>query len=234
MQLFFTTNITGDLAKLSEEESRHVVQSLRKQVGDPIDLIDGSGFFLRGELVEAHKKHCTVAIRERIPQSNPRNYSLHLAVAPTKNIDRFEWFLEKAVEIGIDRITPILCARSERKRIRHDRLERILISAMKQSLQAKLPRLDHLTNFRDFLTESTESKKYIAHCEDGQKNQIDQSIRHEAILILIGPEGDFHPEEIDQAFSSGFKPLSLGHSRLRTETAAIVACSQIAQINFNA
>ncbi|MEM6724061.1 MAG: 16S rRNA (uracil(1498)-N(3))-methyltransferase [Bacteroidota bacterium] len=231
MQLFFTTDIRDNLAFLGEDESRHIVQALRKQVGDPIDLVDGRGYFLKGQLVEAHKKHCTVEIQERIQQAS-RSYQLHVAIAPTKNIDRLEWFLEKATEIGIDRITPLLCMRSERKRIRHDRLERILISAMKQSVQALLPQLDELTDFKSFLTEDASGLKYIAHCDEGERPFLHQSYQAgQNLVILIGPEGDFHPEEIHLAKANGFKPLSLGATRLRTETAGLVACSQVAQLN---
>ncbi|MEO1437130.1 MAG: 16S rRNA (uracil(1498)-N(3))-methyltransferase, partial [Bacteroidota bacterium] len=210
-----------------------LVQALRKQVGDPIDLVDGNGNFLKGLLVEAHKKHCTVEIQERILQIN-RSYRLHMAVAPTKNIDRFEWFLEKAMEIGVDRITPIQCMRSERKRIRHDRLERILISAMKQSLQAHLPVLDELTDFKTFLTAQTTRLKYLAHCDEGERTLLQEAYQaHQDLTILIGPEGDFHPEEIDLAKAAGYQALSLGNTRLRTETAAIVACTQVAQLNLS-
>ncbi len=226
MQLFYTTNIDDKLARLNPEEARHCVQVLRKRVGDQMDLVDGKGFFYKGEIIETSKKDCLIKILDQYEQVINRPY-LQIAIAPTKNIDRFEWFLEKATEIGIDEIIPLLCTRSERKRIRLDRLEKILASAMKQSLKAKLPRLRDLTRFKDFIQEEQNTNhKLIAYCNDDKLKHLKNIYTtNNTGLILIGPEGDFTQEEVNLALSNGFEGISLGKSRLRTETAGLIACS---------
>lgn len=235
MNIFYTTHIEGDYAYLPQEEARHCVQVLRKKEGDSLFVIDGKGGFYEGHIFETGKKKCVIKLNKATLDFGKRPYRLHVAIAPPKNINRFEWFLEKATEIGIDEITPILCQRSERKNIRNDRLEKIILSATKQSLKAYVPQLHSLTKFQDFIkkeifhptTEHTiSSQKFIAHCEeDTQKTHL-QDNYHKAhnVTMLIGPEGDFTPEEIDLAIQHGFGSVSLGKTRLRLETAGIMAC----------
>ncbi|MEL6718861.1 MAG: 16S rRNA (uracil(1498)-N(3))-methyltransferase [Bacteroidota bacterium] len=228
MQLFYTTNINNRLATLEAEEARHL-QVLRKKVGDQIHLVDGKGFFHTAELLELGKKKAQLKILFS-EQQTPSPFSLHIAIAPTKNIARLEWFLEKATEIGIQEITPIYCERSERKRIRLDRLEKIVLSAMKQSNRAYLPQLREETTFKQFVESKKNSEvlKYIAHCEEEDKVLLYNNYQaRKDVLVLIGPEGDFSPDEIELARASGFIGVSLGKARLRTETAGIVACHTI-------
>lgn len=224
MQLFFTKNITGNIATFETEEARHI-QVLRKKIGDVLHFVDGVGGMYQGEIIEVHKKQCLLSIIEHTPSYNERKVKLHIAIAPTKNIARLEWFLEKATEIGIDEITPILCDRSERKRIRTDRLGKITMSAMKQSLKAYLPKLNELTDYQDFIKQSNDDVKYIAYCNDDALNHLKKEYSlAENVTILIGPEGDFSPKEIQLALENGYQGISLGSSRLRTETAGIAAC----------
>ena len=228
MQLFYTPDIHGNNYDLSETESKHAVRVLRLSNGDPIQLIDGKGNFYEAKVIEANPKKCRVVVTKTISDFEKRNHYLHLAVAPTKNIDRFEWFLEKATEIGIDEITPILCEHSERKVIKSERLEKVIISAMKQSLKAYLPKLNPLTPLKDFLDTDFDGEKFIAHCYDQDKRELKKEISFDnSTLILIGPEGDFSEEEIQLAINNQFIPVSLGESRLRTETAAVVACHTV-------
>jgi len=226
MQLFYTINIEDNIAHLSEEEARHCVQVLRKKVGDILDLVDGAGHFYKGEIMETGKKRCMVNIIERRAMETGRP-KLTMAIAPTKNIDRLEWFMEKATEIGIDEVIPLLCTRSERKRIRLDRLEKILVSAMKQSLKAHLPKLRDLSPFKEFIKEAHHfDHKLIAYCNDDQLPLLQSTYQAgNSALILIGPEGDFHEDEIVLAKAQSFQGISLGKSRLRTETAGLVACT---------
>jgi 16S rRNA (uracil1498-N3)-methyltransferase len=188
-------------------------------------LVDGHGGFFTAEISDPNPKRCTVKVVRSELNSGLRNFRVHVAIAPTKNIERMEWFLEKATEIGIDRITPLLCRYSERKEIKTDRLEKVMVSAMKQSLKAYLPKLDPLTRFNDFIREPFDGQKFIAHCEEQHRDLLTVKILpHGNYLILIGPEGDFSSEEIETAIRAGFQPVSLGESRLRTETAGLVAC----------
>lgn len=232
MYLFYTTEIEGHWATLEEGEARHCAQVLRKQQGDALHFVDGQGGMYKGHLIEVGKKSCRIQIDERIDVVAPSAVNLHLAVAPTKNIDRFEWFLEKATEIGISSITPLLCQRSERRRLRPERLERVLIAAMKQSLKAQLPLLNPLTTFSDFIQSPLTGQGMIAHCIENNKRSLKQTYQAgNDVCILIGPEGDFSGEEIDLALQQGFKAVSLGEARLRTETAALVACHSIHLLN---
>ena len=225
MQLFYVPNISGAEVILDETESRHAVKVLRLSTGDSVQLIDGKGNFYEAEISNAHPKKCKLSILKTIHEFGKRYFQIHIAIAPTKNIERFEWFLEKCTEIGIDEITPILCDHSERKAIKPERLEKILVSAIKQSLKAYLPKLNELTSFKDFIPGSTTKNKYIAHCYDGNKIHLtNENLKNEDVLILIGPEGDFSLEEVEFAKNHGFKEITLGTSRLRTETAGIVAC----------
>lgn len=223
MQLFFAENIESDYYTLPEEESKHCVRVLRKNVGDYINLTDGLGTMAKACIVEAHPKRCQVQIQERVPSYGRRPYILHLAVAPTKNTARMEWLIEKAVEIGVDQITFLTCDHSERVSVNIDRLYKIVISAMKQSLKAYKPTLRTMT-FGELMDESQsfQGHKLIAHCDGDSRIPIQQVLQpcHHA-MILIGPEGDFSTHEVQQALSLGFQAVTLGESRLRTETAAL-------------
>lgn len=231
MQLFYTENIDDDIATFTKEEARHV-QVLRKKVGDVLHFVDGKGGFYKGEIIEVNKRQCLLSILHHTPAFNERNFKLHIAIAPTKNINRLEWFLEKATEIGIEEITPILCDRSERKKIRTDRLRKILLSAMKQSIKAKLPKLNELTDFQRFMELGNDSNKFIAYCNDDELSHLKKEYSSsENVTILIGPEGDFSLKEIELALSNGYKGVSLGKSRLRTETAGVVACHIVEMLN---
>jgi 16S rRNA (uracil1498-N3)-methyltransferase len=234
MQLFYTPDLSGNFYTFNEQESKHCIKVLRLNSGDIVYLIDGKGGFFKAEITDPHYKRCGVEIREQLPDPDNRDYKIHIAVAPTKNIDRIEWFLEKACEIGIDRVTPLLCKRSERKVIKKERLEKILISAMKQSFKATLPILDDLTPIKEFLEQDNASTKFVAYCDETieeRKLLRDQITKGEDILVLIGPEGDFDKDEIELAFDKNFIPVTLGNSRLRTETAALVACDTINIMN---
>jgi 16S rRNA (uracil1498-N3)-methyltransferase len=202
------------------------------QVGDSLMVIDGKGVFYRCTLVQAHAKRCMVQTNERIESPKSWNFNLHIAFAPTKNMDRNEWFVEKATEIGTDCFTPLLCRFSERKKIKTERLEKIIVSAMKQSHQATLPKVDKMTPFESFVTQPFNGKKFIAHCYDTEKTPLAKLYeKNENALILIGPEGDFSEEEVKKAIQNGFQPISLGENRLRTETACLVAVHTIHVIN---
>lgn len=234
MQLFYAPDVTLPLFTLSEEESKHCVRVLRLKAGDELHLTDGRGNMHRCRVVEPHQHHCTVEIIETHAEYEKLPYSLTMAVAPTKNIDRFEWFLEKATEVGVSRIVPIECDHSERRTIKYDRELRVITSAVKQSLKAYHPQLDELTPLREFIAQPFEGHKFIAHCDANspQREFLPAIIKkNENILILIGPEGDFSPEEINFALENGFKPISLGTQRLRTETAAVAATVMVATVN---
>lgn len=231
MQLFFVSGVEANVCVLSEEESWHCMKVLRLGEGDAIDLTDGLGNFYHGRLTKVHHKGCLVEISTTKP--DPRHHwHLHIAIAPTKNIDRFEWFLEKATEIGIAEITPLFCEHSEREVVKLSRLEKVLISAMKQSLKAWLPGLNEPVRFKDFVTRGFQGQKFIAYCETGHESELHNIYVNDSdVLVLIGPEGDFSTNEMEQAIKSGFKPVSLGPSRLRTETAGLVACHTINLMN---
>lgn len=225
MHIFYTPDLSGNSYSLDETESKHCVRVLRLEKGDKITLVDGRGGFFTAEIADPNPKRCGVKVIQSELNFGLRNFKIQVAIAPTKNIERMEWFLEKATEIGIDRITPLLCRYSERKEIKNERLEKVMVSAMKQSLKAYLPRLDELTKFTDFIRQPFEGQKFIAHCEEQDREMLKDVVESSRnYLILIGPEGDFSTEEIDLAIRSGFRPVSLGDSRLRTETAGVVAC----------
>lgn len=231
MQIFYTPDIAAK-PELPEEEAGHCIRVLRLTEGDEILLTDGSGSFYKAAISRANAKHCEVSILETWRQPALWNYQVHIAVAPTKNMDRMEWFAEKATEIGIDAITCLNCRFSERKEVKPARLEKILVSAMKQSQKATLPRLSGMIDFKTFVATPFNGRKFIAHCEEGEKPLLKNTYHPgENALILIGPEGDFSPEEIELARTNGFEAISLGESRLRTETAALAACHTIHILN---
>ncbi len=231
MNLFYTPHISQSLF-LPEEESMHAIKVLRMKSGDMIQLIDGTGGFYEAQITHPHPKHCEVKITKTTQGFNKRNHYLHIAIAPTKNIERLEWFLEKATEIGIDEITPIICRFSERKIIKPERLEKVIVSAMKQSIKAYLPKLNEAITVEKLMKQNNDNDKFIAHCYDDQKTLLQQAYNKESnALVLIGPEGDFSEEEVALALKNDFKPISLGNSRLRTETAGIVACHTINLLN---
>lgn len=230
--IFYSPNILQDRT-LSQEESNHCIKVLRKKEGDEILITDGSGSFYDSKIVDAHPKHCLVEIvSTNTPTKEWRNY-IQIAFAPTKNMDRIEWFTEKATEIGVDELSPILCRYSERKEIKNVRIEKILVSAMKQSLKARLPKLNEIISFSQFIKQPFDGQKLIAHCYEDASKQLLKKIYHrnENVLILVGPEGDFSEQEIEEAKKNGFETISLGNSRLRSETAAFVACNTIQIIN---
>ena len=233
MQLFYNPNIKekDKTFAFDKEESKHIVKVLRKKEGDFIQLSNGNGYLFKGEITLASDKKCQIAIKE-IQFFEAKKYKLHIAVAPTKMNDRYEWFLEKATEIGIDEITPIICDHSERKVFKTDRAEKIIQAAMKQSLQYYVPKINEPIRFSDFLLQNHTQLKCIAHCEEHDRKAFKDVVdRNENVLVLIGPEGDFSSQEIDLALSKNFIPVTLGNTRLRTETAAIVACHTVALKN---
>jgi 16S rRNA (uracil1498-N3)-methyltransferase len=232
MHIFYTPELSGKTYILDETESKHCVRVLRLEKGDEITLVDGRGRFFTAEITDPNPKRCAVNLTKSELDFGLRNFQVHVAIAPTKNMDRIEWFLEKATEIGINRVTPLLCRFSERKEIKHDRLEKVMVSAMKQSLKAYLPQLDELTKFNEFVRQPFEGQKFIAHCEEQHRELLKNVvISGGKYLIMIGPEGDFSSEEIEMAIAAGFVPVSLGDSRLRTETAGVVACHTFNLLN---
>ncbi|WP_422080684.1 16S rRNA (uracil(1498)-N(3))-methyltransferase [Ulvibacterium sp.] len=233
MQLFYnpTLDISVSQFIFNQEESRHIIKVLRKKEGDTLRITNGRGHLFQAKILTADLKKCKAEIVSTTKR-HPKMYALHMVVAPTKNIDRFEWFLEKATEIGVDEITPVICERSERKVIKQERLERIILSAMKQSLQTYLPKLNDAISYKDFIKNTHEGLLFIAHCENGEKLDLKRRVAPDKdITILIGPEGDFSSSEIKQAYEKEFLPVSLGKNRLRTETAALVACTIVTTIN---
>lgn len=231
MHVFYTPDIQT-CKELPTEEAQHCIRVLRLANGDEITLTDGKGNFYRAEITAATSKRCLVTIKETIFQPLLWNCHLHIAMAPTKNMDRTEWFAEKATEIGFDELTFLNCRFSERKVIKKERIEKILVSAIKQSLKARLPQLNEMTDFDKFIRQDFKGQKFIAHCYEGEKKLLKDVVhKGEDALVLIGPEGDFSEEEVEQAIANGFTPISLGKSRLRTETAALVACHILNLIN---
>ncbi len=227
--IFYSPLIHPDHPFLSEEESVHALKVLRLRPGDPLRIHDGAGKAYLAEIAGSNHRQCSLNLLHILEDSPFTPHSLHIAIAPTKNADRLEWFIEKATEIGIGRITPLLCERSERKRIASDRLLRVIISAMKQSGKLWLPVLDPLTPFRDFIGETRHAKKGIAHCLEGERTPLSRWYEPgTSPILMIGPEGDFSPVEIQEALAQGYQSISLGNSRLRTETAGLVVCQSIA------
>lgn len=235
MQLFYDPNITENYpdVSFSKEESKHIVRVLRKKEGESLHITNGKGWLFTAEIVSANPNNCKVTIKSKELKSRHK-YQLHMVVAPTKMNDRYEWFLEKATEIGVNSITPIICDNSERRVIKADRMNKVLQSAMKQSLQCYLPTLNEAISFKDFMKQSYKGPKLIAHCEDNARKSLKElGNLDQEVTILIGPEGDFSVKEIEMAIANDYIPLTLGETRLRTETAAIVACHSIAFLNEN-
>jgi 16S rRNA (uracil1498-N3)-methyltransferase len=227
---------------LPETESQHAVKVLRLKQGDKIMVVDGHGGCFLAAITLPEVRHCEFEILEILPDAGNMNYHLHIAIAPTKNIERFEWFIEKSTEIGVHEITPIICRFSERKNINPERLKKIIVSAAKQSVKANFPILHPPCSYEEAIKKISAEQKFIAHCYDEAETSTFSRIREKKLLnnlvskssittIFIGPEGDFSPEEIEKAFEEGFEPVSLGNSRLRTETAGMIACATVAFVN---
>lgn len=233
MQLFFNPNIdeTTESFSFDKEESRHIIKVLRKKDSDILHVTNGAGLLFETQITLASDNKCIVEVLS-IKNAEKPKFHLHLAVAPTKMNDRFEWFLEKATEIGIQEITPIFCDRSERKVINRDRFEKIILSAMKQCNETFLPKLNEAISFKEFIKNKNQGLQLIAHCEETDKKSLKEVLKpNEDVTILIGPEGDFSEKEIALALENNYKPVTLGNTRLRTETAAVVACHSV--IFFN-
>lgn len=233
MALFYVPDV-ADSWELSQEEAAHAIRVLRLQVGDNLEITDGAGSLYRTSVASIQGKHCYVEPVEAV--AVPKNWrgSLHIAIAPTKNMDRIELFAEKATEIGLDALSFLNCRFSERKVVKPERVERIVVSAMKQSLKYSKPLVEDMVDFRKFIAAERGGAKFIAHCYDSERVLLkDVLVPGEDATVLIGPEGDFSPEEVELAIKAGYRPVSLGSSRLRTETAALVACHTFILKNEN-
>ncbi|MCX6287387.1 MAG: 16S rRNA (uracil(1498)-N(3))-methyltransferase [Bacteroidetes bacterium] len=232
MILFFSNTIEGKLIRLDEDESRHCLKVLRLGKNDIIHVTDGEGSLYKACISDLASGRVAARIIQTTLSPASRGFRLHIAIAPTKNSDRFEWFLEKSTEIGIDEITPVFCAHSERNRINHGRLRKILISAVKQSLKTRLPRLNEAIAFQEFVNNPYPGSKLIANCLSGREQEL-QHIYNKGneVVVMIGPEGDFSESEIADAVKTGFVPVNLGESRLRTETAGVYVTAMVNLIN---
>lgn len=232
MNLFFQPLIKEGRHYLDPDESRHCIKVLRKKIGDSITVVDGKGMFYEAVLNEANARQCNFNIVNETAEPS-RSFSIHIAVAPTKNTDRIEWFVEKATEVGVDQISFIQCDHSERTKLRLDRIERIAINAMKQSLKASVPDIRDLITFSDFIAQGKEKEKFIAVVDESNPHHLkDLAVPSSSYCVLIGPEGDFSEAELELANKLGYKKISLGKSRLRTETAALVACHTLNLLNL--
>ena len=232
-QLFYNPSLSRESKELvfTAEESKHIAKVLRKKIGDIVQVTNGDGLLFSATLYVTNPDQCLATITSIDKKILPMHW-LHIAVAPTKSADRFEWFLEKATEIGINEISPIICEHSERKTIKKDRCIRILESAMKQSRRAYLPKFNEPITLEEFLNHDHPGLRFIAHCREGEKLELKRRVAPDKdITVLIGPEGDFSEAEVDLAYEKGFYPVSLGEARLRTETAAVVACATVNLIN---
>lgn len=233
MSLFYVPDI-ADSWELSQEEAAHAIRVLRLQAGDKLEITDGAGSLYPTRVASVQGKHCYVEPVEAVRVPKNWNGMLHIAIAPTKNMDRIEWFAEKATEIGLDALTFLNCRFSERKVVKPERVERIVVSAMKQSLKYSKPVVEDMVDFKKFIAAERNGAKYIAHCYDSERVLLkDILVPGEDATVLIGPEGDFSPEEVELAIKAGYRPVSLGSSRLRTETAALVACHTFILKNEN-
>jgi 16S rRNA (uracil1498-N3)-methyltransferase len=227
MHLFYNPHIEGNSVVLEEQESKHAIRVLRLVRGDHVILVDGRGGWYEAVLSDDHPKRCRFQVQSYTPDYRPLSYFLHMAVAPTKNLDRFEWFLEKATEIGITEITPLICARSERRQVKLERLEKILVSAMKQSLKAYKPIINMPVTMDEFIGTARQGSLGIAHCYPRERIDIKELDYSGTYTLLVGPEGDFSEKEVRLAMEAGYIPFHLGDSRLRTETAALYITSAI-------
>lgn len=233
MSLFYVPDIAGSW-ELSQEEAAHAIRVLRLQAGDKLEITDGAGSLYPTRVASVQGKHCYVEPVEAVRVPKNWNGMLHIAISPTKNMDRIEWFAEKATEIGLDALTFLNCRFSERKVVKPERVERIVVSAMKQSLKYSKPVVGDMVDFKKFIAAERNGAKYIAHCYDSERVLLkDILVPGEDATVLIGPEGDFSPEEVELAIKAGYRPVSLGSSRLRTETAALVACHTFILKNEN-
>jgi 16S rRNA (uracil1498-N3)-methyltransferase len=234
MPVFYTPQVDQKQAILGEEESRHVVSVLRMGGGDVLEIVDGKGNYYRGVISMPDPRSCRVSINDVTTGYLRRDYYLHIAIAPPKSQERFEWFLEKATEIGVDEISPIICARSERRNIRHERSNKILIAAMKQCGRAMLPRLNSEVSLKNFLDRSMADIKLMAHCQTSGEQHIDlKASKDLSWIIMIGPEGDFTTSEIEAARQKTYREINLGEAVYRTETAGIIACHTISLLYQN-
>ncbi|HZY26026.1 MAG TPA: 16S rRNA (uracil(1498)-N(3))-methyltransferase [Bacteroidales bacterium] len=233
MEIFYAPDINGNTYTLDKKESRHIIRVLRMTKGQDVKLIDGKGKLFTGIIASPDQNKCVIEITGKIMDFEKRNYRLHIAISPLKNPERFEWFIEKSVEIGIDEITPIICRNTEKPGIKAERINNLIISAMKQSLKASKPSLNEPVNFKDFISGHSEGIRIIAHCEKSLKRSGIAEVyqKNKDAIILIGPEGDFSKDEIDYAVANDYLPVHLGSSRLRTETAGIAACHSIYFMN---
>jgi len=233
MQLFFSDNLKDNLFTFEENESKHIISVLRHKTGDIVNVTDGSGIMFRARIINENPRQCKAVITGTMPSMKKHSYYLHIAISPTKNADRMEWFVEKTVELGIDEISPIICEHSERRRINKERLHKIAVSAMKQSLKTHITRINDIMHFNDFIRKGFEGKKLIAYVDSNKDNKslALNYTKSENALILIGPEGDFSTREISMAIEQNYIPVSLGSSRLRTETAGIAACCWVYYTN---
>lgn len=227
MNVFYKPGITGDEILLDPAESSHCIKVMRYSIGDRVQIIDGRGGYYEAVIANGDHKACKIRVVSCQENYEPLPYELNIAIAPTKNMDRFEWFVEKATEIGVTSIIPIICGRSERRNLRVDRLEKIAISAIKQSVKSYLPKINDPVMYEEWITGSHVGRGYIAHCSDGRKDDFWKMELSKKSTVLIGPEGDFTEEELNMAYESGFLPVSLGNYRLRTETAGVVACAAV-------
>ena len=233
MHLFYTPEISSHIYTLEEQESKHCIRVLRLKMGDVIHLTDGRGTLFESRIIQDNPKRCIVEVTDVRKEVGKRNFSLHIAVAPTKNIARLEWFLEKATEIGIEEITPVICDHSERKIVKTERLNKVITSAVKQSLKAYHPKLNETVKIKDFIKNDFSGQKFIAYISEKYNDTLKELyVPGSDVLVFIGPEGDFSVKEVEQAIKSGFQPISLGKSRLRTETAALVACHSLDMLNY--
>jgi 16S rRNA (uracil1498-N3)-methyltransferase len=236
MIIFFCNDIRdGVFAHFSEEETKHCVQVLRKKLGDTVKFIDGEGSWYEGQIQELSKRQVTVKITSKHEGTDHKSFRLHMAVALLKNMDRFEWFIEKATEIGVDEITPLLTENTERSKLRPERLEKIILSAAKQCLRTRLPKLNELVDFEDFIkmnATNEDEARFIPHCHKTDLVHLKNNCPVGAnVTVLIGPEGDFSEAEVSLALTNGFQEVGLGANRLRTETAAITACHTVHLVN---
>jgi len=233
MQIFYAPDLTGDLYKLDEKESRHCIKALRMTKGTPVKLIDGKGSLFEGVINNPDPRGCIISITGIVSDFEKRNYKLHLAISPLKNPDRLEWFIEKSVEIGVDEITPMICHNTEKTGFKEERINNLIISAMKQSLKASKTILNPVSRFEEVISKPFAGKRMIAHCNGSieRKKISDICFSNDDALILIGPEGDFSEAEIRDATGNGFISVHLGRSRLRTETAGVAACHSVYFIN---